>query len=147
MAFEIFTRKIVRSGAPGVTASKLGRMAINKRATSFFEKNAVEYVLVLWDADTKKIAIRPIAKRDPRAYRLKYGEKGNGAGFSAKTFFDHIGLDFSESRPMPAHWDDDQDMLVIDVPAEHLRNTPTQPSLTAMGTTATIPRKRINATQ
>jgi hypothetical protein len=117
-------------------------MAINKRATAFFEKNAVEYVLLLWDGDQKKIAIRPIAKRDQRAYRLKYGDKGNGAGFSAKTFFDHIGLDYSESRPMPASWDVEQDMLVVDVPTEHLKGTSTQPSLTGMGETA-IKRRAI----
>ncbi len=111
----------MRTGAPGVTASKLGRMAINKRATQYFEKNAVEFVLVLWDAENKKIGIRPITKKDPRAYRLKYGENGNGAGFSAKTFFDYIGLDVTESRPMPASWDSEQEMLVIDVPAEYVK--------------------------
>lgn len=120
MSFEIFSRKVIRTGTPSVTATKLGRMALNKSATMFFEKNAVEFVLLLWDMELRRIAVRPISKRDPRAYRLSYGKKGNGAGFSAKTFFDFIGLDYSESRSMSATWNMEQEMLEMDVPTEHL---------------------------
>ena len=100
------------SGSPEV-----GSDSSNKTARLLTgEKAAVEFVLLLWDADAHKIAIRPISKKDPRSYRVAYGEHGNGAGFSAKTFFDFIGLDYTESRPMSASWDSEQEMLIIDVP-------------------------------
>jgi hypothetical protein len=123
MPFEIFSRKMIRTGAPSVTATKLGRLSLNKSATHYFEKNAVEFVLLLWDAELHKMAIRPIVKKDPRSYRVSYGVKGNGAGFSAKTFLDFIGLDYSESRAMPATWNSDQEILEVDVPVAFLAAT------------------------
>ena len=55
------------------------------------------------------------------AYNVTYGEKGNGAGFSAKTFCDYIGLDYTSSRSLPAAWNDDYTVLEAEVPAEFLK--------------------------
>lgn len=140
MPFEIFSRKVIRRGTPSVTATKLGRMAINKTASAYLEKNAVEYVLLLWDADLLKIGIRPISKKDTRAYKVTYGEKGNGAGFSAKTFFDYIDLDYTASRVLPAAWNAEQEILEVDVPSEFLKNG-AQQKLLEMGT---MPQKRMS---
>lgn len=129
MAWEIFTRKTRRSGAPAITFNKLGRLSLNKSATAILEKNAVEYVLLLWDASKHQIGVRPITKRDARAYTLSYGKKGNGAGFSAKTFMDHIGYDYTESRSYPAKWDEVEDTFVAEVPEAHLQGGRQQPLL------------------
>jgi len=106
MAWEIFTRKVRRRGSPAITFNKLGRISLNKTATETLEKDAVEFILLLWDGGKRQVAIRPITKKDPRAYRLAYGKKGNGAGFSAKTFMDYIDYDYSESRSTPVRWDE-----------------------------------------
>src|SRR4051812_28365656 len=82
--YEVFSRKISRVGTPMLTITKLGRIALNKTATARFERDAVEFVILLWDKESRRIAIRPITKKDARAYRVSYGQKGNGAGFSAK---------------------------------------------------------------
>lgn len=118
MAFEIFTRKLRRSGTPSVTFSKLGRMQFNKLATSMFEKDAVENVLLLWDTDRNLVGVRPITKKDSRAYKLHYGEKGNGAGFSAKTFFDYIGVDYSESKSYGIEAGDGDILMTFQIPDE-----------------------------
>lgn len=122
MAFEIFTRKVTRSITPSITLSKLGRIALNKSATTVLEKNAVEFVLLLWDGESRVIGIRPITKKDSRAYPVKYGSKGNGAGFSAKTFLDFINVDYSESRVLPASWEADGSMLTAEVPVGIMKN-------------------------
>ena len=119
MPYEIFTRKIRKLGTPAVTVTKLGRMSLNKAATAPFEKQAVENVLLMWDAEKRQFAIRAISKKDTRSYRLSYGAKGNGAGFSAKTFFDYIGFDYSESRTMPAEWNDNEVMFEVNIPDEY----------------------------
>ena len=129
MAWEIFTRKVRRSGSPSLTFNKLGRVSLNKTATVTLEKEAVEYVLLLWDASKRQIGIRPISKKDQRAYRLAYGTKGNGAGFSAKTFMDHIGYDYSESRNISIRWDEGESMFIGEVPAEYLSQQGQQPLL------------------
>jgi hypothetical protein len=119
--FEIFERKVMRRGTPTITVTKLGRIAINKTATQVLEKQHVEFVLLMWSTTKHKIAIRPITKKDARAYNVTYGEKGNGAGFSAKTFCDYIGLDYTSSRSLPAAWNDDYTVLEAEVPAEFLK--------------------------
>jgi hypothetical protein len=104
---------------------------MNKTATATLESEAVEFVLLLWDPMKRQMGIRPITKKDQRAYRLAYGKKGNGAGFSAKTFMDHIGYDYSESRSTPVRWDEGESMFIAEVPAEYLRDN-SQQSLLAM---------------
>ena len=120
MAFEIFSRKTQYKGSPAVSFTKLGRFAFNKAATVKFETNAVENVLLLWDDENKLIGVRPIGKKDVRAYAVHYGKKGNGCGFSATTFLEHIGYDVSETRSIATRWDDQDEMFIIEVPAEYL---------------------------
>ena len=79
MGFEIFNRKVQWSGSPAITFNKLGRVSFNKAATALFEKNAVENVLLLWDEQNRLVGVRPITKKDNRAYKLHFGKKGNGA--------------------------------------------------------------------
>lgn len=123
MAYEIFSRKTSRMGTPMVTITKLGRIALNKTATARFERDAVELVLLMWDKESRKIAIRPISKKEPRAYRVTYGAKGNGAGFSAKTFLDYIELDFTESRNIAIEWNDADNMYEVTVPIEYFKDS------------------------
>jgi hypothetical protein len=127
MSWEIFERKSRRGGEPLVTFNKLGRISLNKKATVKMEKDAVENVLLMWDGPKRQIGIRPISKKDPRAYRVAYGKKGNGAGFSAKTFLDHIGYSFKESRAFSVAWDESEAMFIAEVPADLLG---LQPQLT-----------------
>jgi hypothetical protein len=116
MAFEVFSRKVRRLASPQVTLTTLGRLALNKAATAILEKRVVENVVLLWDADTKRFAIRPINKKDSRAYRVHYGKNGNGAGFSAVTFMDHIGYNYKESsNSFPAEWDEEQGMFLVNL--------------------------------
>jgi hypothetical protein len=130
MAWEIFTRKVRRSGSPAITFNKLGRISLNKTATATLEKDAVEFVLLLWDAAKRQVAVRPITKKDQRAYRLAYGKKGNGAGFSAKTFMDYIGYDYSESRSTPVRWDEGESMFIAELPQEFIGKSHQQSLLT-----------------
>lgn len=127
MPWEIFTRKVRRSGSPAITFNKLGRIALNKTATAVLEKEAIEFVLLLWDADRRLVGVRPITKKDHRAYRLAYGQKGNGAGFSAKTFMDYIGYDQSETRSFPAQWNESDSTFTVELPEECLQPNKKQP--------------------
>ena len=122
MGFEIYSRRIQRGGSPSVSFTTLGRLGFNKSATTVLEKNAVENVLLLWDAEKRLIGIRPITKKDIRAYKIHYGKKGNGCGFSAVTFLRHIGYSKEgEAHTLPAKWDEHEEMFVIEVPEQLLR--------------------------
>ena len=128
MAFEIFSRKVQWKGSPSVTFSTLGRFAFNKAATTQFEKNAVENVLLLWDAEKRLVGVRPITKKDPRAYKVHMHKRGNGCGFSATTFMKYIGVDVTESRSMPAKWEEGEGMFIIEIPQEYLKKAEAPPA-------------------
>jgi hypothetical protein len=62
-------------------------------------------------------------KKDPRAYRMRYNEKGNGAVFSAKTFLDYVGIDYSERTPIPIEIRTDaENFLEVKIPETLLKN-------------------------
>ena len=124
MPFEVFDRKTIRRVEPTVTLTILGRIAMNTGAATLLQKAGAEYVLLLWDPDAKKVAIKVIGKKEPRAYVLHFGKNGNGAGFSAMTFLNHIKYDFSESRAFPLEWDETGNMFVFSIPTEHLTGSP-----------------------
>ncbi len=102
MAYEIFTRKIARMGTPVLSFSKIGQLTFNQSAARILQKDAVEYVLLMWDPEAKKLAIKTTSnKKDSRAYRIRYNDKGNGASFSCKTFLDYVGIDYYERKRLP----------------------------------------------
>jgi len=121
MGFEVFTRRVQWQGEPQVTMGKFGRMGFNKAQTANFEKDTVENVLLLWDKERRLIGIKSIAKKDSRAYKLHPGVKGNGSGFSAAVFFKYIGYDNSKTRNFPIEWNEKEQMYLIEIPVEYLK--------------------------
>src|SRR5260370_39415356 len=101
--YEVFLRKIPRMGTPVMSFSKLGQITFNQGAARILQKESVgEYFLLLWDAQERMMAMKSTSnKKDPRAYHIRFHPKGNGANFSAKTFLDYIGADYSERKSMP----------------------------------------------
>ncbi len=55
MAYEIFTRKIARSGTPAISFSRIGQITFNQSASRILQKEAIEYVLLLWDGAAGKL--------------------------------------------------------------------------------------------
>jgi hypothetical protein len=99
MAYEVFERKTPRLGIPMLSFSRIGQMSFNQSAARILQKETIETILLLWDATARKLAMKATAnKKDPRAYTIRYNDKGNGASFSAKTFLDHAGIDFSQRK-------------------------------------------------
>jgi hypothetical protein len=121
MSWEIFNRKVIRTVTPSIGVSREGRVNLNKGVTQRLKAQAVEFVLLLWDGDRHKIGLRPITKRDQRAFRVLYGKRENSSGLFAKSFFDYIGYNYSENRNLPAEWNDDEEMFEISIPHEALK--------------------------
>jgi hypothetical protein len=113
MPYEVFTKKTPRMGTPTVTFSKIGQIAFNQSASRLLQKSAIESILLLWDPMESKFALKSTSnKKDPRAYRIRYNDKGNGCSFSAKTFLDHAGIDYSERKAIPIDINPDMEMFV-----------------------------------
>jgi hypothetical protein len=123
MAWEIFNRKVTRVSTPAISVSAEGRVNLNKGVTKRLKDNAVEHVLLLWDKDNYRIGLRPITKRDSRAFRVLYGQRENSASMFAKAFFDHIQYDRSERRQLHAEWLEDDGMFSITVPRDAIKDS------------------------
>lgn len=107
MAYEIYTRKVRRLGSPQIALMNNGRVSFNKASAALLTEQAVEFVLLMWDSSARKIAIRPIAKKDSRAYKINV--RSNSAGFSAKTFLEDIGFDYEKGTVIfPLSWNAEQ---------------------------------------
>jgi hypothetical protein len=123
MSYEIFEKKATRIGAPAITISK-DRISANSPAARIFHQQAVEFVLLLWDKTNRKLALRPLTKKDSRAYKLTYGQiknnQPNGLTFSARSFLSHIGWDYAEKKVMPAAWNEEEGIMECEIPAECL---------------------------
>ena len=73
---RVFTRKVIWGGVPSVTFVKNnGRFAFNKAAIAIFVQHAIEYVILMWDADKKLIGVKPMTKKDARTYTVIMGTK------------------------------------------------------------------------
>ena len=116
--------------------TKLGQITLNTLSAQALQKAAIEYVLLMWDTEERKFALKSTSnKKDPRAYRLHYHDAGNGAGFSAKTFLDYIGIDYSQRRAMPVEINPNHEMVIeVKIPDEYFKRK-TQPKI--VGKTAT----------
>jgi hypothetical protein len=118
MSYVIFEKQVRRDTEPRVTISTLGRIQFNSSASRILDKNAVETVLLQWDKDARKVAIKSIAKKDDRAYKVRYAKKGKGAGFAAKTFLEWIGHNYSETKNYPCQWNEAESMFEVTLPLE-----------------------------
>jgi len=121
MAWEIYVKESrTRTASPILTiGQKLGRCTLNRAAAAQFEREGVENVLLMWDKDSLKWGIRPITKKDPRAFSVRYShskEKDKavtGAAFAGVTFLRHIGYDFSTTKAYPIQFDAEESIFEV----------------------------------
>jgi hypothetical protein len=119
MAWEVFTRPVIRTGEPAVTIGKMGRIGFNMVATQIFQENSVTHVVLMWNKESSECAVRSASSKDPGAYKLTFNQKSNGAGFSAVTFLNYIRYDWTETRAFNAAWNTSEKMLIFAIPTQH----------------------------
>lgn len=123
MGYTVFERKVQRIYETAVSVQRLGRIVLNKPSAAKISEQGATSVLILWDDDNHQFALRPIFKKDPRAYPVRFakGKVTAGATVNAKTFLDTIGLDYSETRQYPANWNAEEGLLEVPLPAERFK--------------------------
>ena len=114
MAFEVFNKKAAvgrGSTTPKVTISKNGTFSLNAVATQQMMDGA-EYAVLMYDAESKQIAIKPVAKTDEHGYRLSRPKTG-GIHISGRRFLAHIAYKHEETTRFEASWNDTINAVVI----------------------------------
>lgn len=119
MTWEVFKRKVVRTGEPAVTIGKMGRLGLNMIATEILQQHKATHAVLMFDKERFRCALKIASSRDEGAYTITYNDKSNGAGFSSVTFLHFIHYDWSETRAFSAQWFEKDKMLVFSIPEEH----------------------------
>jgi hypothetical protein len=125
MGYTIFEKEYPsKSTSPTITISPLGRCALNRAAAEMLSKDAVDNVLLLWDGEAKKFAIRPITKKDNRSFAIRYTTRAKddktvvGAAFSGVMFLKYINYDMSSTGTYPFGRSADGTLYEVQLPAE-----------------------------
>jgi hypothetical protein len=126
MAWEVFSREYpARSTTPTLTISAKGRCSLNRAASEAMHKQAVETILLMWDRDAYKLALRPIAKKDSRSFAVRYNKRGKdvvGAVFSGVMFLKHIEYDMTETKTYPVNFDSDEGLFIVELPKDRFHD-------------------------
>ncbi len=113
MGYEAFTSRYAHPDFPAASLGKEGRIYFNRSATEIFLKTESKYALLLWDKDTRKIAVQRALKTDRRAYRITM--ENRACVINAKAFLSYINYDRSHTRSFAAEWNQKDEMFEIDV--------------------------------
>jgi hypothetical protein len=117
MAYEVFDNKATRLGSPALTIATDGRLALNADAGDLLKGLGAKFVHLLWDAEARKIALRPLAKADSRSYKLSVPHAHKrGMLVSGSTFMRYIGWPLSKRVTLPAEWNEKEKILEAVLP-------------------------------
>ena len=118
MGYEVFEKSTTRVKVPTISVTKNGRISFNSAATRKLREMGIEAVLLLWDKDTSKFAVRKTHKNDIRAHKIRVQREGSI--ISAKAFLSHIGYDYSETMTLPANWNNKEKIFEVELPRKRL---------------------------
>lgn len=122
MSYEVFSRKTPRIVSPAITIHPTGRIYLNQGASAQLVKDAAKRVLLLWDRENLKLAIKPLNKKDNRAYSIAYSHKGSGSTITARGFLAWIGY---SSEPgtvtLDATWNEKESIFEVKIPPEKIK--------------------------
>ncbi len=116
MGFEVFVQKgqgIRRSNIDRLTITKPGRFNLSRFASDRISRDFI-YVLLMYDRETKKIAIKPTKIRTTETYKAHFDKAGCYL-FTAIMFVKYVQLNVETKVPLPVLWDAQEQMFVVDL--------------------------------
>jgi hypothetical protein len=120
MAYEVYTRTAVRVEEPSLSLVPDGRIALNAAAVRILAEAGVKSVLLLWDSNNRRIALKATARGDKNAYAVSIVRDSHSGSLRAKSFLNHIGWSFSKRIMLPGIWNGKEMMLEVILPKEQL---------------------------
>jgi len=113
VAYEIFRKKLIRTESPTLALAPNGRIALNSAACRILSDAGVKSVVLLWDHEARKLALRASTGGED-SYALTFTGR-HSASLAAKAFMRHIGWEAKERRVFPAVWNAAKKMLEVDL--------------------------------
>jgi hypothetical protein len=119
MAYEVFDNKATRLGTPALTITTDGRFALNADAGDLLRSVGAKFAHLLWDAEARKIALRPLTKADSRSYKITVPHAHKrGMTVAAATFLRYIGWSSSIRATLAIEWNDKEKLLEVVLPPD-----------------------------
>ncbi len=119
MAYELFHRTKTRVDTPTLAITPGGKIALNAAAVRILVAAGAKSVLLLWDKENRKLAMKTVHKGDKNSFIVSLVRNTSGK-ISAKSFLDHIGWSALRRETMIAAWDAQEKMFEVTLPKEHL---------------------------
>jgi hypothetical protein len=119
MAIEFFTRG-GKGYLPKASIRKPGQIGLNQGSVERYKFNNGDYVLLGYDREQKKIAIRRLNEQEKGAKKVIV--KGNNGAISAKSFFDYFNIPYDKSDSYDLEEDKENDLLVFYIEVQHDKN-------------------------
>lgn len=112
--FKAFEKKRAKSTEPTVTINKAGSIVLNSACIREFFRG-YKFAKLFWDAEGKRVGIKPLKTNDGFAYSLNLAPKRNSGTFSGVAFCKDAGIDYGKTRPFPAKWNEKEGLLEFSV--------------------------------
>ena len=118
MPYETFSRTGIRVDSPTVAITPDGRISLNAAACRILLELGAKHILLLWDKENLKMALKAVTKPDKNAFSVSITSHTGSA--RAKTFFDHVGWSARQRETLPAIWNPKERMFEVILQAKHL---------------------------
>ncbi len=103
--FKLYEQKKTQSREPAVSITKDGALVLNTGCIATFFKG-YDYAKLFWDADSGKIGIQPVKRKDDLSYSLSFGRDKRVGWISGISFLKTFGIEHKKTTPYPAAWND-----------------------------------------
>jgi hypothetical protein len=120
MAYELFQRTNTRVEVPTISIVPAGRIVLNAAAVRILVAAGVKLVLLLWDRENLKLAIKATNKGDKNAFAVSI-VRNSSARLGSKSFLNHIGWSALRRETIAATWNAQEKMIEVSLPAKHFR--------------------------
>jgi hypothetical protein len=121
MAYELFQRTNTRVDAPTLSIVPDGRIALNAAAVRILVAAGVKAVLLLWDKENCKLAVKAANKGDKNAFALSI-VRNSSAKLGVKSFLGHIGWNAPRRETVDATWNAQEKMFEATLPLKCFRS-------------------------
>jgi hypothetical protein len=120
MSYEIFDSQATRVYYPALTVRADLRIAFNLDAGSILSSLGAKYAQILWDRERYRLAIRPLAKPDARAFKLSFAKSKRGPTIASQSFLKYIQWEAGKPFTTAVNWDEKEGLLEAVLPRERV---------------------------
>lgn len=120
MPYETFKRTTQRTQAQTLSIEPSGRLVLNAAAARIAVGHGIDNVLLLWDRDRHRFALKATTKADKNGYKLTPGSPPNKVTLSATTFLRSIGWSAQGRENLEVTWNEKEKMFEAVLPTQYL---------------------------